>query len=160
MIPSMIQLLEEVSREHFPASPATLEEVESFERRMGWRLDSDLRAFYLHCNGAQFFEASPFSPFTLLPLSEIVRGRKAIFGEDDEQWGPASLYTLCDVQDGDYVMVDVSRQLEGRYPLTDGWKEAWRNKEYTWPIADSFSGFLFKVLRSNGRAFWLNPPQG
>lgn len=119
-------------------------------------LDADLRSFYLHCNGARLFEASPFAPFTFLSLSDIERGRKAIFGEDDERWGPASLYAICDVQDGDYVMVDVSRQVRGRYPLTDGWKEAWRNKEYDWPIAESFSEFLSKALGSNGRVFWLN----
>ena len=60
------------------------------------------------------------------------------------------------MQDGDYVMVDVSQQVDGRYPLMDGWKEAWRNKEYTWPLASSFSEFLAEALRSNGRQFWLD----
>lgn len=46
-------LLEEISREHFPYSPATLEEIEAFERQVGWRLDPELKAFYLHCNGAE-----------------------------------------------------------------------------------------------------------
>jgi hypothetical protein len=152
----MNSLLEEVSRKHFPSAPATHEEIVAFEQRVGWKLDPDLRAFYLHCNGARLFEPPPFSPFSILPLAEIERGRAAIFGEDDDQWGPASLYTLCDVQDGDYVMVDVSRQVDGRYPLSDGWKEAWRYKEYTWPLADSFSEFLLGALRSNGRQFWLD----
>ncbi|MGZ3460626.1 MAG: SMI1/KNR4 family protein [Archangium sp.] len=152
----MSRLLEEVSREHFPHPPVTPEEIEEFERRMGWKLDPDLRAFYLHCNGARLFEPPPSSPFRILPLSEIERGRAAIFGEDDDQWGPPSIYAICDVQDGDYVMVDVSRQVDGRYPLLDGWKEAWRNKEYTWPLASSFSEFLAKALRSNGRQFWLD----
>jgi hypothetical protein len=31
-------LLEEVSRDHFPNSPATPEEIEEFERRVGWQL--------------------------------------------------------------------------------------------------------------------------
>jgi hypothetical protein len=48
----MSSLLEEISRDHFPKPPASPEEIEEFERRVGWRLDPDLRAFYLHCNGA------------------------------------------------------------------------------------------------------------
>ena len=156
MATPMSRLLEEVSRDHFPYPPATPEEIDAFEQRVGWKLDPDLRAFYLHCNGARLFEPPPFSPFRILPLFEIERGRAAIFGEDDDQWGPASIYAICDVQDGDYVMVDVSRQVDGRYPLMDGWKEAWRNKEYTWPLASSFSEFLARALRSSGRQFWLD----
>ena len=44
-------LLEGVSRDHFPRPPATPEEIEAFEQRVGWPLDPDLRAFYLHCSG-------------------------------------------------------------------------------------------------------------
>jgi hypothetical protein len=33
-------LLEEVSREHFPYSPATPEQVEEFERWVGWSIVS------------------------------------------------------------------------------------------------------------------------
>ena len=155
MMPPMSRLLDEVSRDHFPHPPATAEEIEEFEQRAGWKLDPDLRAFYLHCNGARLFEPPPFAPFRILTLSEIERGRAAIFGEDDDRWGPASLYAICDVQEGDYVMVDVSRRIDGRHPLLDGWKEAWRNKEYTWPVASSFAEFLAEALRSDGRQFWL-----
>jgi hypothetical protein len=52
----MSRLLEEVSREHFPHPPAMPEQIEEFERRVGWKLDPDLRAFYPHCNGAELIE--------------------------------------------------------------------------------------------------------
>jgi hypothetical protein len=50
MATPMSRLLEEVSRDHFHP-PVTPEEIEAFEQRVGWTLDPDLRAFYLHCNG-------------------------------------------------------------------------------------------------------------
>ncbi|WNG24030.1 SMI1/KNR4 family protein [Cystobacter fuscus] len=157
MTTPMSSLLEEVSREHFPYPPATPEELEDFERRVGWRLDPDLRAFYLHCNGAELIERLPDSPYRLLPLAEITRARVAIFGErgDDDEHGPASLYTLCDVQDGDYVLVDVSRQENGRYPLMDGYHEAWPNPEYCGPVASSFAEFLEAAMRSRRPVYWL-----
>ena len=151
----MSSLLEEVSRDHFPYPPATLEEITEFEQRVGWRLDPDLRAFYLHCNGAELIERLPDTPYRILPLSKIVRARVAIYGEDDDKWGPASMYTLCDVQDGDYVLVDVSRQENGRYPLMDGYHEAWPNPEYCGPIASSFSEFLEATIRSRRPVYWL-----
>ena len=153
----MKQLLEEVSRDHFPYPPATPEEIGDFEQRVGWKLDADLRTFYLHCNGAELIERLPDSPYQLLPLSEIVRARVAMLGKknDDDTHGPASVYALCDVQDGNYVLVDVSRQEHGRYVLLDGDHEAWPDPAYCKQIAGSFSEFLEQVLRTRRSLYWL-----
>jgi hypothetical protein len=150
-------LLEEVSREHFPHAPATPEEIEEFEQRVGWRLDPDLRAFYLHCNGAELIKRLPDSPYRILPLSKIVRARVAIFGKknDDDAHGPAAMWAICDVQDGNYLLVDVARQENGHYPVIDGWHEAWPDPKYCEQIATSFSDFLERALR-DGQAYWLN----
>ena len=155
MATPMSHLLEEVSRDHFPYPPATLEEIAEFEQRVGWPLDPDLRAFYLHCNGAELIERLPDTPYRILPLPKIVRARVAIYGEDDDKWGPASMYTLCDVQDGDYVLVDVSQQESGRYLLMDGYHEAWPNPEYCGLVAHSFSQFLEAAIRSRRPVYWL-----
>jgi len=163
MMPTpMSSLLEEVSRDHLPSPPATPEEIEEFERRMGWRLDPDLRAFYLHCNGARLFKRPTDCPYWLLPLSKIVRARVAIFGKrnDDDAHGPASMYALCDVQDGNYVLVDVAQQENNRYPLIDGDHEAWPDPAYCEQIASSFAEFLEETLRSKGRQFWLQRVSG
>ncbi len=151
----MTGLLEELSRSHFPHPPATLQEVEEFEHRMGWRLDPDLRAFYLHCNGAELFKPVPDTHYRILPLAEIVRARVAIFGVDHDEDGPASQYAVCDVGDGDFVLLDVGRQERGRYPILDGHHETWPNPEYCEQISNSFSEFLGKALRSKGRLFYL-----
>ena len=155
MATPMGRLLEEVSRDHFPYPPATLEEIEAFERRVGWMLGPDPRAFYLHCNGAELVERLPDSPYQILPLSEIIRARVAIYGEDDDKWGPVSVYAICDVQDGNYVVVDVALHQDGRYPLFDGDHETWPDPAYCEQIASSFSEFLEEVLRSKGRSYWL-----
>ena len=150
-------LLEEVSRAHFPYPAATPEEIEAFEQRVGWRLDPDLRAFYLHCNGAELIKRLPDSPYRILPLSKIIRARVAIFGakNDDDAHGPASMWAFCDVQDGNYLLVDVASQENGRYSVIDGWHEAWPDPKYCDPIATSFSDFLERALRE-GPAYWLN----
>ncbi len=151
----MTRLLEEVSRDHFPYPPATPAEIAEFEQRVDWKLDPDLRAFYLHCNGAELIKRLPNSPYQILPLSEIVRARVAIYGEDDDKWGPASVYTVCDVQDGNYVVIDVSQQVNGRFPLFDAWHEAWPDPNYCDKIEDSFSDFLEASLRERRPAYWL-----
>lgn len=155
----MSKFLEAISRDHVPNPPATLEEIRIFEQRMGWRLDPDLRAFYLYCNGARLFKTPTDCPYWFLPLSKIIRARVAMFGEqnDDDAHGPASVYAFCDVQDGNYVLLDVDHPQNGHYPLIDGDHEAWPDPHYCEQLAGSFSEFLEKVLHSQGRQFWLQP---
>ncbi len=151
---SIQHLLEQVSRLHFPNPPATLAQIAAFEQEAGWRLDPDLRAFYLHCDGADLFER-PNSPYRILALSRLVRARVAIRGKDDDSRGPASWYVLCDVRDGNYVLVDVEASRSGRYPLIDGYREMFPDPVYCERIAESFSEFLDKALSSGGSHYWL-----
>jgi hypothetical protein len=147
-------LLDEISRKHFPNPPASLLELEEFEQRVGWTLDPDLRAFYLHCNGAELFRLID-TPYEFLPLSKVIRARLAFHRKDDERNGPSSWYALCSLLDGDYIIVDVSARKDGRYPIIDGWHEGFPDPRKCKQIASSFAEFLEGALRSGGRQFWL-----
>ncbi len=152
---SLRPLLGEIARLHRPNPPATPEELAAFEQRMGWRLDPDLRDFYLGCNGADLF--NPLDPpYRILPLSVIVRARVAIRGQDDDSRGPADWYALCALHDSNYVLLDVGRQEQGRYPLRDGYREGFPDPLDCKQIASSFSEFLAGALRSGGHWFWLD----
>ncbi|MHA7630590.1 SMI1/KNR4 family protein [Corallococcus sp. M7] len=149
----MRRLLAEVSAHHYPNPPATHTEVEAFEARVGWRLDDDLRAFYLHCDGATLFAPREKAPnYRILPLSEIERARIRMRHEDTDTFGAASWYTLLYLQDGDYVLVDVANQVDGRFVLLDAFHETYPVVEQ---ITASFGEFLEKALRSGNQAFWL-----
>ena len=84
----------------------------------------------------------------------------AIYGKDEDKWGPASVYALCDVQDGNYVLVDVARQESGRYPLFDGDHEAWPDPAYCKQVASSFSGVLGAGAAYPARIYWLGEMSG
>ncbi|WP_338265677.1 SMI1/KNR4 family protein [Corallococcus caeni] len=151
---SMSDLLEEVSRLHHVRPPATPEQIDAFEQRVGWRLDPDLRAFYLHCDGADLFD--PVDPaFSFLPLERIRRARVVMRKDDTDRAGPASWFAIAEVQDSNYILLDVNQHSNGRYPIRDGYNEAFPDPDYCRQIAGSFSEFLAGALRSNGRWFWL-----
>ncbi|WP_239015135.1 hypothetical protein [Archangium violaceum] len=59
------------------------------------------------------------------------------------------------MRDGNYVALDVSRQIDGRYPLIDGCHETWPDPDYRGPVANSFSEFLEQVLRTRRGLYWL-----
>ncbi|RKH65268.1 SMI1/KNR4 family protein [Corallococcus llansteffanensis] len=151
-------LLAEISRSHFPNPPATPAQLEDFEHRVGWRLDADLRAFYLHCDGAALFK-TPNTPFHLCSLAEVVRARTVLGMADTDEWGPASWFILCNLYDTNFVLIDVSHQESDRYILRDGYREGFPSPEACPRIAGSFSEFLEGALQSNGRWFWLDKLQ-
>ena len=151
---SMERILEEISRRHFPNPPATAEDIGAFEQMMGWRLDPDLRALYLHCNGATLFQR-PNSPCRLRPLSQLRRARVDMRGSDTDEWGPASWYVIGDLTESDSVIIDVAAPQQGRYPIIDGFHEGMLGTDDCPRIADSLSQFLAQFLQSGGEKFWL-----
>ncbi len=151
----MKDLLQEVSRLHHPNPPATPEQIEAFEHDEGWRLDPDLRAFYLHCNGARLFDRVD-PAFAFVPLAELRRARVVMRNDDSDEAGPASWYALCRVRDSNFILLDVSEQHDGRYPLRDGYNEAFPEPDYCPKIAASFRDFLKGALDSKEQWFWLS----
>ncbi|AKF80294.1 hypothetical protein MFUL124B02_10360 [Myxococcus fulvus 124B02] len=151
---SLPDLLAEVTRLHHPRPPATPEQIEAFEQRVGWRLDPDLRAFYLYCDGADLFDRVD-PAFSFVPLAELQRARVVMRRRDTDDAGPADWYALCRVRDSNFILLDVSEQHEGRYPLRDGYNEAFPDPAYCPRIATSFRSFLAGALQSGERWFWL-----
>lgn len=149
---AMDSLLAEFSRLHFPRPPVTPEQIATFEARVGWKLDADLRAFYLHSDGGTLFEEQPDANYRILSLAEILRARVAIMGRDDDQYGAPSQYTLVDMLDTNYVILDVAQQAGGAYPLFDAWHETYPVAKR---IASSFAEFLERAMRSDGFSYWL-----
>ncbi|NNB87409.1 SMI1/KNR4 family protein [Corallococcus exiguus] len=149
------RLLAEITHRHFPNPPATPAQIVAFEERVGWKLDEDLRAFYLHCDGAALFRPWPDTNFWILPLAQVRRGRVAIQGRDADANGPPDWYALVDLQDTDFILVDVS-QRRGPYPMRDGYHGTFPDPVHTKVIAPSFSEFLENALASEDDFFWLD----
>lgn len=153
---SIDRFIEAIRRSHFPNPPASPEQLERFEKRVGWSLDEELRAFYLRANGAALFRR-PDSPYRLLSLPEIVRARVALFGSagDEDAYGPASWFVLCSVQDGDYAAIDVSPTSQDLHPVFECSRDSRPGSPGSTRIAWSFSDFLERALDSDGRVYWL-----
>ena len=119
---------------------------------MGWQLDVDLRAFYLHCDGAALFRPLPDANYSILSLAEIQETLLRLRRRDDGAAEAASWYPVVDCQDSDFVLLDVARP-GGPHPLLDAWHETYPLQVRR--IAASFSEFLERALASDDQLFWL-----
>lgn len=149
---TMEQLLAEVTRAHLPHPPATPEQIAAFEAKVGWQLDADLRAFYLHCDGAELFQPLPDANYSILSLADIQRVTARLRRRDGGAAGAASWFPLVDCQDSDFVLINVAGP-GGTYPLLDAYHETYPHSVRQ--IAASFREFLERALDSNDRLFWL-----
>jgi hypothetical protein len=145
--------LEAIKQRHYPGPPASNAEIGEFEAHWHVQLDPDLATFYRACNGAKLFD-SVNAPFEILPLDEVVRARVAIYGRDENEFGPATILAICDVEDGNYVGIDISKSQHGYFTILDLFHETFP-KEAEW-IADSFGEFLHGALHNDGRHFWID----
>jgi hypothetical protein len=148
----MERLLAEVTRAHFPHPPATPEQIAAFEAQVGWQLDADLRAFYLHCDGVELFQRLPDANYSILSLADIQRSTPRLRRRDGGAVGAASWFPLVDCQDSDFVLIDVA-QTGGPHPLLDAYHETYPHGVRQ--IAASFREFLEQALGSGDRLFWL-----
>lgn len=118
---------------------------------MGWQFDSDLRAFYLHCDGATLFVPRDEDPnYRILSLAEIPQVT-ARLRKRDASAATASWFPVADCQDSDFVLVDVAKPAP--FPLLDAWHETYPHRVRQ--IAASFGEFLERALASNDHLFWL-----
>ncbi|WP_284664322.1 SMI1/KNR4 family protein [Myxococcus sp. SDU36] len=95
-------LLTKIVRAHFPHSPTTAARIATFEAQLGWRLDDDRRAFYLHCDGAELFRR--------LPDASYVTDRRPVFGA----------HTGARAQRGHRAHLLRARVAELQHPLAGG----------------------------------------
>jgi hypothetical protein len=147
-------LIDQVRDQHFPNPPASLETIRRAEQRLGFHLPEDLVRFYTQCNGAYLFE-KPDSPYFILPIERLRRTRVDIYGEDEDRWGPATWYSVCDVQDGNIVAID-TRTVRGETCwFIDCFHETFLERGYCKIIALSFTEFLSRALKSQSPHFWL-----
>jgi len=145
--------LEVIKQRHYPGRPASNAEIAEFEAHWRVKLDPDLATFYRACNGAKLFE-SVNAPFEIFALDKIVRARVAIYGKDEDGFGPTTILAICDVEDGNYVGIDISKSYRGCFAVLDLFHETFPAQAER--IADSFGDFLNGALHSDGRHFWID----
>lgn len=150
------ELVDQIFEEHVPYPPAENFQIEQFESQIGLKLPDDLKQFYIRCNGAKLFQHTQATPYTLLPIQQVKRTRIAIFGEDIDEFAPASWYAICDVMDGNYIGIDLDSQDSQTYSVIDCFHETHGTPGGNAIIAQSFTEFLNDALASGSRPYWLN----
>ena len=124
------------------------DQLDAFEMRAGFALPADLRSFYLRVHRAEIAGGYRF-----LPVENFQRTGRALSGPEWADSEPAPWFTFCDVEDGNFVAIDLERSVEGHNRILDCDHEDTSSRRV---IASSFSEFLERALEANGKLYYLD----
>jgi cell wall assembly regulator SMI1 len=148
---SLADLLAEVRARHFPGPPASRAALDGLEQRIGCALPSDLRDFYLGMGGARLFS----DPRYRILGPEDVRPVKLDVPGASELTLPEGWLSIGDVQDGNYVAIDLPAKPSGEVWFIDCFHETIGEPGGNEIIALSFAEFLERALGAGEMFYWL-----
>ena len=140
---SIEALIEQLRTSHEVSAPDPhiSERLADFTERTGFALPEDLKTFYGECGRAVLHKR-----YLMFPFEEILLASVALTGEMD--WCPDSWYAICNVQDGNYIGIDLAKSPP---EILDCDHEDVRTARV---IALSFTEFVSQMLKSES-PFWL-----
>lgn len=148
-------LFTEIESHHSWEPAVDSSEIIDFQTRLGCDLPSDLVEFYGRYKSVRLFVSKYGTLYRFVPIAEIHPTRIDIYGEDAKDWGPDSWLTICDVQDGNYIGVDIDSKTGNRINYIDCFHETFAVPGESRIIALSFEELLDRSLRSNGQLYFL-----
>jgi cell wall assembly regulator SMI1 len=148
------ELIAEVRKRHFPL-PVVTGAVARIEARLGCGVPDDMRQFYSAMGGALLFSESD-APYEFVEPELIRSVAVDVLGDAaSEPSVPPSWFSICYVQDGNYVAIDLPAKPNGEVWFIDCFHETIGLEDCSTVIALSFSEFLERALASKGEHYWL-----
>lgn len=145
------ELFEEIDQNHSAEPCADEYEIDRLENGLEYELPEDLKAFYRRYSTVWLFNTDcDGATYRFVPISQIHPTRIDILGSNHENWGPVSWLTVCDVQDGNYVAVDLESKRGDVCNYIDCFHETFAVPGECEIVARSFTELLERALHSGG----------
>lgn len=131
--------------------------INKVERRLGVRLPQDMRQMYSLFSGVLIGPAVDHWTYRVMPIEELAPASELILGTMDVDRSPPWI-AFCDVQDGNYVAMDISTESPDRYAIRDCFHETFPDCFGCETIATNVIEFLRSCITSPERLYWLPEP--
>ena len=150
------QIFTEIDVHHYHEPCADPAEIEVLEKCYGYQLPDDLKAFYRRYKIVKLFNGEYGATYRFVPVSEIHPTRMDIYGEDTDEWGPATWLTICDVLDGNYIAIDIDSREGQECNYLDCFHETFAEPGECKIVAKSFTELLERALSGeNNNIYYL-----
>ena len=99
-------LFKQIENEHHFVLAQNTDQIDMLEENSGYQFPDDLKEFYRRYESVCLYdEEDPLYRF--LSINELHPTRIDIYGRDSIDLGPDHWWSVCDVQDGNYISIDL-----------------------------------------------------
>ncbi|HVO68665.1 MAG TPA: SMI1/KNR4 family protein [Aggregatilineaceae bacterium] len=154
---SLENLFAEIEAHHYSEPCTHGSEIDEFARRNNYQFPDDLKAFYRRYRSVRLFDTEFGAKYRFVPISEIHPTRIDIYGIDTDEWGPREWLTVCNVQDGNYIAIDILSKDGDAYNYIDCFHETFAQPGECKIVARSFTELLEHALRGGEGLYYLQP---
>jgi len=138
---TIAECINEIESQYSPNPSASPSALDSLVSSLHWPIPSDLRSFFLACNGLRLFRDTD-PPFEFLPIEEFHSTTIDVFGEIKEEWAPTEWHSVAHVQDGNYIAVDLASVDGDAADYLDAFHETLGQDGHQKIVATSFAELL------------------
>ncbi len=135
-----------IEKNHISEPCINSSEIDKLERKYEYKLPRDLIEFYRRFKTVRLFCSENGSLYRFVPANEIHPTRIDIYGNDINEFGPSTWLTVCDVQDGNYIAIDIGSKEGEKCNYIDCFHETFSIPGESTIIALSFTELLEKAL--------------
>ena len=150
-------LFSEIDRLHSWDACSSPSAIADLEACLGYPFPDDIKAFYQRYDTVRLFVSKDGDTlYRFIPVGEIHPTRIDVYGKDIDEYGPSTWLTVCDVQDGNYVAIDIASQDGEYYNYIDCFHETFAMPGQSRIVARSFTELLHRALRGgDNHQYWL-----
>ncbi len=130
-------------------------EIDHLENQCGYKLPSDLKTFYKKYRSVKLFSSKYGCVYRFVPICDIHPTYEDIYGKDFDEKRPSEWFTVCDVQDGNYIAIDLASKNGDEFHFIDCFHETFAQPGECKIIAKSFTELLRLALHSNDKLYYL-----
>ena len=121
--------------------------------RPGCSLPPDLQEFYDLAGGVTLFNVGGWANRIVAP-KRFVQADEVLYGKNENGLPEGAWYAIADVQDGNYLLIDLHPSRAGR--CYDAFHETYREPGYMKVVALSFTEMLERLYRhGSNQSYWL-----
>ncbi len=147
-------LFRQIENEHHFELTQNPDSIEALEKNSGYRFPDDLKRFYRRYDSVSLY-SNEDPLYWFLSVSELHPTRIDIYGEDSIELGPDHWWSVCNVQDGNYISINLNSVQDDACDYIDAFHETFAEPGYSIIVAKSFTELLSSALASGDNQLYF-----
>ena len=148
-------LFKQIENEHHFVLAQNKELIDLLEKESGYDFPDDMKIFYRRYESVSLYDKED-PLYRFVRVNELHPTRIDIYGKDSIDFGPDHWWSICDIQDGNFISIDLKSVRDNSCNYIDSFHETFAEPGNSKIVAKSFTELLSMALASgDNQLFFL-----